>query len=133
MNNAAVADNMYRMKLSDDPNCTCGKNRQTVEHILLYCDKYVSERLLLKTKLYSIWQDSKASGNLQFDIQLLLNPFSTKLSLSDARKVAIEVENFLIQIDITLWHDFNQSCVGRTQILNGFTGHYNKDFIGCPG
>ena len=102
LNNASVADNMFRMKLSDSPNCTCEKSRQTVEHILLHCDNHVSERLLLKTKLHSIWQDSKKSGNLQFDLQLLLNPFLTKLNVPEAQKVANEVETFLNQIDITL-------------------------------
>ena len=75
---------------------------QTVEHILLHCENHVSERLLLKTKLNSIWQDTKKCGNLQFDLQLLLNPFSTKLNVPDAEKVAKEVEKFLDQIDITL-------------------------------
>ena len=37
LNNASVADNMFRMKLSDDPNCSCGKSRETVEHVLLHC------------------------------------------------------------------------------------------------
>ena len=89
------------MKLLDDPNCTCEKSRQTVEHILLHCENHVSERLLLKTKLNSIWQDTKKCGNLQFDLQLLLNPFSTKLNVPDAEKVAKEVEKFLDHIDIT--------------------------------
>ena len=102
LNNASVADNMFRMKLLDDPNCTCEKSRQTVEHILLHCDNHVSERLLLKTRLNTIWNDSKKSGNLNFDLQLLLNPFSTKLNVSEAKKVAKEVETFLDQIDITL-------------------------------
>ena len=93
---------MYRMKLADNPNCACGKSRETVEHILLHCENFVSERLLLKTKLHAIWQDSKKSGNLQFNIQLLLNPFSTKLNVIEAQKVAKEVEHFLDQIDITL-------------------------------
>ena len=34
LDNAAVANNLYKMKFNDDPNCECGKSRQTVEHIL---------------------------------------------------------------------------------------------------
>ena len=102
LNNASVADNMYRMKLADDPNCACGKSRETVEHILLHCENLVSERLLLKTKVYLIWQGSRKSGNLQFNVQLLLNPFSTKLNVSEAQNVAKLVEHFLDQIDMTL-------------------------------
>ena len=102
LNNASVADNMFRMNLSDDPNCSCGKSRETVEHVILHCERYISQRLLLKTRVCSIWQESKKSGNLPFDLQLLLNPFSTKLNLSEARAVAKEFEQFLDKIEITL-------------------------------
>ena len=102
LNNTSVADNMYRMKLVDDPNCKCEKGRQTVEHILLHCDNFISERLLLKNKVNSIWLNSKKSGNLQFDLKLLLNPFSSKLSNAEAREVAKEFEDYLNKIDITL-------------------------------
>ena len=45
LNNTSVADNMYRMIIVDDPYYECGKDRQTVEHILLHCDNFISERL----------------------------------------------------------------------------------------
>ena len=89
------------MKLVEDPNCECGKGRQTVEHILLHCDNFISERLLLKNNVNTIWQNSKKSGNLQFDLTLLLNP-SSKLSNAEAREVAKEFEVFLNKIDFTL-------------------------------
>ena len=59
LDNAAVANNLYKMKLTDDPNCECGKSRQTVEHILLYCEKYICEGLHMRTKIRAIWIDSK--------------------------------------------------------------------------
>ena len=102
LNNSSVADNMYRMKLVDDPNCECGKGRQTVEHILLHCDNFISERLLLKHNVNSIWQNSKKSGNLQFDLNLLLNPFTSKLNNAEAREVSKEFEVYLNKIDFTL-------------------------------
>ena len=73
LNNAAVENNMYRMKLSDDPNCTCGKGRQTVEHVILHCENFISEHLLLKTRIGAVWLNSKKSGNIQFDLKLLFN------------------------------------------------------------
>ena len=99
MNNAAVENNMYRMKLSDDPNCTCGKGRQTVEHVILHCENFISERLLLKTRIGTIWLNSKKSGNIQFDLKLLFNPNSNKLNKKEASEVAKEFENFLRNID----------------------------------
>ena len=94
MDNAAVANNLYRMKLTDDPNCECGKGRQTVEHILLHCEKHMCERLRMRTKIGAIWMDSKQTGNLNFDLKLLLNPFSSNLSLLDAQKVARNLNRF---------------------------------------
>ena len=73
---------------------------QTVEHILLHCEKYMGERLRLRTKIGVIWLDSKRPGNLDFDLKLLLNPFSSKLSLVDAQVVAKEFENFLQDINV---------------------------------
>ena len=99
MDNAAVANNLNKMKLTDDPNCECRKSRQTVEHILLHCEKYRCGRLRMRTKIGAIWTDSKRTGNLNFDLQLLLNPFSSKLSLVDAQKVAKEFETFLQDIN----------------------------------
>ena len=99
MDNAAVANNLNKMKLTDDPNCECRKSRQTVEHILLHCEKYRCGRLRMRTKIGAIWMDSKRTGNLNFDLQLLLNPFSSKLSLVDAQKVAKEFETFLQDIN----------------------------------
>ena len=101
LDNAAVANNLHKMKLNDDPNCECGKSRQTVEHILLHCEKFMSERLRLRTKIGAIWLDSKRPGNVNFDLQLLLNPYSSKLCLVDAQKVAEEFELFLQGINFT--------------------------------
>ena len=99
LDNAAVANNLFRMKLNDDPNCECGKGRQTVQHLILHCDKFIAERLRLKTKIGSIWFNSKRPGNLNFDLKLLLNPWSTKLNMADAKEVAGEFERFLQNID----------------------------------
>ena len=101
LNNAAVADNMFRMKLAEDPDCECGKSRQTVEHVLLHCDNFKSERLLVKKKVSNIWERTKRSGNLQMDLNTLLNPSMSKLDASGAREVSEIFENFLSQIDFT--------------------------------
>ena len=38
LNNAAVADNLFRMHLADSPNCpNCPGHRETVEHALIHC------------------------------------------------------------------------------------------------
>ena len=37
LNNAAVADNMFRMKLANSPDCSRGEARDTVKHVLMDC------------------------------------------------------------------------------------------------
>ena len=39
-----LKDDSYRTGTSDTPVCECGKGNQTVEHFLLYCDKYHTAR-----------------------------------------------------------------------------------------
>ena len=40
------------MKLAEDPDCECGKSRQTdTTYVFLHCDNFKSERLLVKKKL----------------------------------------------------------------------------------
>ena len=76
-----------------------GKVDRQLEHILLHCEKYMVERLRLRTKIGDIWLDSNKSGNLNFDMKLLLNPFYSKLGLADSQKVAEEFENFMQDIN----------------------------------
>ena len=32
--------NMYKMRLTEHPNCDCGTGREDAEHVLLVCPKY---------------------------------------------------------------------------------------------
>ena len=50
LNNASVKDNLYRMGLSDSPNCPdCEGCRQSVSHVILDCPRYLPQRTLLKS------------------------------------------------------------------------------------
>ncbi len=99
LNNASVNNNLYRMNLVDDPDCECEKERQTVEHVIMRCERFKTERLHMKLKLISIWECSRKSGDLKFDLNLLLNPFSSRLNAEEAQKVANEFRYFLSQIE----------------------------------
>ena len=37
INNTGLSDNMFKFRLVDDCNCSCGKDRETLEHVLLEC------------------------------------------------------------------------------------------------
>ena len=88
LNNAAVADNMSRMGLAESPNCSCGKGRETVEHLLLDCSLEAGARGKLESEIGNIWMEKKASGGLNFDLQTILNPFSNpRLSSVDSSQI----------------------------------------------
>ena len=88
LNNAAVADNMFRMGLADSSDCSCGEARETVEHVLMDCrlEAEARERLLLE--IGNIWMDNKKSGGLMFSLDTILNPFANpKLNQSDSGRI----------------------------------------------
>ena len=47
---------MYSIKLRDSPNCDCGKDRQTEQHILLFCSRHVSAREIMMNNIESVYQ-----------------------------------------------------------------------------
>ena len=88
LNNAAVADNMFRMRLADSPDCSCGEARETVEHVLLDCQLEAEARNRLMMEVWNIWMDNKKPGGLQFSLYTILNPFANpKINLSDSVKI----------------------------------------------
>ena len=88
LNNAAVADNMFRMRLADSPDCSCGEARETVEHVLLDCQLEAEARNRLLMEVGNIWMDNKKPGGLQFSLYTILNPFANpKINLSDSVKI----------------------------------------------
>ena len=44
LHDTMLKDDSYRIGTSDTPVCDCGKENETVEHFLLYCDKYHTAR-----------------------------------------------------------------------------------------
>ena len=88
LDNAAVADNMYRMGLVDSPDCSCGESRETVEHLLMECSLEAEARGKLLSEVGSIWMETKAPGGLQFDLHTILTPFcNPKLSILDSSRI----------------------------------------------
>lgn len=56
LNNAAVANNMYRMKLNESPNCKCGEARETFSHRLMECKLCYLDRMILFHEIESVWE-----------------------------------------------------------------------------
>ena len=88
LNNAAVADNMFRMRLADSPDCSCGEARDTVEHVLLDCHLENEARNRLLVEVGDIWMNNKKPGGLPFSLDTILNPFANpKINQSDSVKI----------------------------------------------
>ena len=90
LNNAGVKDNLYRLGFSEDRECECGEGVETVSHILLECKSEKEARENYLTNVQEIWMDSKCSGNLNVDIELILCPFEKKNVTDDVSKLMIK-------------------------------------------
>ena len=76
---------MFKFNLAEDCNCSCGKDRETLEHVLLECELEDEARDQYKEKVKNFWMNKKCGGGLNIDATLILAPFSiNKLSSSDA-------------------------------------------------
>jgi len=65
----------YRTGISTSSVCECGYDSETVEHFILHCPKYDSERSQLTDTVESLWHDVKVG--FAFDkLHLLVAPRS---------------------------------------------------------
>ena len=92
LNNAAVSDNLHRFGFVDSPNCRCGEERETVEHVFLNCKINQAARTRLMAEIGEIWCETRRSGNLNVCLKLLLAPNHHELLNS---KEAVDVEQFV--------------------------------------
>ena len=79
---------MFRFNLVDDYNCSCGKDRETLEHVLLECELEQEARELFKERVKDLWMEKKCDGGLNINLQLILAPFAIKkLNAKDAERI----------------------------------------------
>ena len=62
-----------------------------MNHVILECKRYETDRFVLKWEINEIWSKSKKSGNLNVHLNLLLNPSSSCMNESEA----IEIDKFV--------------------------------------
>ena len=95
VNNAAVKDNLHRLGFSETRDCECDEGRETVSHVLLECKIEDVARSELLSNIEEIWMESKCSGNLNVDLELILCPFEKKNVTEDvASKMIMESFKF---------------------------------------
>ena len=74
VNNAAVKDNLFRMGFSEGVECECSNGRDTVAHVLMDCVLEAESREEYIESVGKLWMESRCSGNLNVDLQLMLCP-----------------------------------------------------------
>ncbi len=85
INNTGLSDNMFKFRLVENCNCSCGKDRDTLEHVLLECELEAEARDIYKEKVKQNWMNKKCDGRLNMGVELILAPFSiSKLNTKDA-------------------------------------------------
>jgi len=52
----------FRTGISTSLTCECGYHSETVEHFILHCSKYDSERWQLTDTVASLWHDVRDNG-----------------------------------------------------------------------
>ena len=101
LNNAAVAEKLFRFGFVESPNCRCGGGRETVEHVFLSCRINQPSREKLVEENGKIWWETRRSGNLNICLKLLLAPNHHELlNPKEAGEVEELVSNFIMEAKI---------------------------------
>ena len=88
INNTGLGDNLFRFNLVDDCNCSCDRDRETLEHVLLECELEREVRENYKNKIKNLWMNKKCDGGLNINLRLILAPFTiSKLNSRDAEEM----------------------------------------------
>ena len=77
-------ENMFKMKFVESPDCECGEAREDINHFLLECPVYKTQREVMTKRIAEVWMENRRAGNLSVTAELLLAPkFSPKLNAKE--------------------------------------------------
>jgi len=62
LSDTLLKSDAYRTGISTSSACECGYHSETVEHFILHCPKYDSEKLQLIDAVESLWHEVKDDG-----------------------------------------------------------------------
>ena len=90
LHDTMLNDDAFRTGISDTYMCECGQERETAEHVLLRCTRYVEARSIMKDYLRDICNNlkskSKQKRNIEVNESLLIAPFNHTVSTIVHRK-----------------------------------------------
>jgi len=103
LHDTMLKDDSYRTGSSDTPVCECGKGNQTVEHFLLYCDKYHTARCDMMDYMKDTSVCSRHKGSCSISECLLLAPpCDNNISKRDNNIIKEALFEFLNKSDRTI-------------------------------
>ena len=83
--------NMFKMKLTEHPNCDCGTGREDAEHVLLTCPKYNEQRTRMFEKIEESFKNNNTRlDRRRIDINTLLNPETRTVVEGQTRAAMLE-------------------------------------------
>ena len=106
LHDTLLNDDGFRTGISVTPQCSCGEDKESVEHVLLHCSKYITERTVMIDTLTDIWMCSSKYKKWNLDIteSLLLAPYSDNVDYTrqDSRNIKEALFEFLACIDLQM-------------------------------
>ena len=105
-------DDAYRTGIADTFMCDCGQEKETVQHVLLRCTRYVEARNTMKAYLSDICDNltlkSRRKRKIEINESLLLTPFNFMNNTDVHRKEDNYIKEALIEflsgVDRRIWH-----------------------------
>jgi len=74
LHDTLLKSDAFRTGISISSVCSCGHVSETVEHFILHCHKYDSERSQLIDIVDSLWHNVKANGFVFDKLHLIVAP-----------------------------------------------------------
>ena len=88
MGHSRLNSHMFRIGLSDSPNCSSCGSEETIEHFMLHCPRYFSHRVVLRSNLVCL-------GVRDMSLETLLGggDFDKEMKIKINKRVCIYIRN----------------------------------------
>ena len=95
-----LADNMFRMKLNESPDCECKEDRETVEHVIMNCKRFDKERDSMMNRIETIYVKNDVRKDRRgLSLNKILYPEIGGTAASQIRKAVLD---FICEVKIKL-------------------------------
>ena len=97
LDDTMLNDDAYKCKLCPSPTCSCGRDRETVDHYLLHCVNHKLHRSDMMQRVRKIWMETKPPDQHVITKEFLLAPcWYQDLSNSQDAEVKSAVFDYIL-------------------------------------